>query len=218
MPQTVAQLLDQAARQIGELQANQSLDSDTVNTVMWPIARDLLNSFPGHVTGTAEVMFEQSVAAATALAAGNVRLSCTTTCTVTLPAAPRDGWRIVVAYVAAGQTLTIAPNGRKIAGGTASATVAAGATAEYLYRADLSDWVYPLVAATSDMVPWPDEWHRGLAAMLAVEVSNVLGIAPKIQTLLTAASEEKRMIGRYFRKNPGLAQNFRYQAIPTTQA
>lgn len=218
MPQTVAQLIDQAARQIGELQANQSLDSDTINTVIWPVARDWLNSLPGHVTGTGEVMFEQSVAAATALAAGNVRLSCTASCTVTLPAAPKDGWRIAVAFVASGQTLTIAPNGRKIAGATSNATVAAAATPEYFYRADISDWVNPIVTATSQDVPWADEWHRGLAAMLAVEISNVLGLPPKMQTMLAAAAEEKRMVERYYRKNPSLAKTLRYQQIPTQAA
>lgn len=209
MVTTVSQLIERAARSIGELQANQSIDADTLSTVLWPIARDWLNGLPGHVTGTGETMFEQTVSGANTLYGGNVRLTCAATCTATLPPAPRDGWRIVVADLAAAQVLTLARNGKKIAGAAADATPAAGG--EYLYRADLGSWNSPLVAAVSDAVPWPDEFIGGLAAMLAIEIQPVLGLPIKPDTRLLAAAEESRMVQRYYRKNPLLARGMRYQ-------
>lgn len=213
MTQTVAQLIEQAARQVGELQANQTLDADTLNTVIWPIARDWLNSLPGHVTGTGELMHEQTIAAAATLL-GNTRLSCSTSATATLPANPRDGWRVVVPYVASGQTLTVAPNGRKLDGATSNVTVTAGATDEWFFRADTANWGDPNVDTADDTVPWPDEFLRGLAAMLAVEIQPVLGLPLKQGTLDVAAAEERRMISRYWRKNPALCRSWRYQPPP----
>lgn len=218
MAQTVAQLLEQAARQLGELQANQSLDTDTLDNVLWPIARDFLNGLAGHVTGTNLVMYEQSVAGATTLAAGNVRLSCTATCTVTMPAAPKDGWRVSAAYVASGQTLTIAGNGKKLNGGTSNVTVAAAATDEFFYRADLSDWIDPRVTANSDNAPYPDELLGGIAAMLAIEIQPALGLAIKLDTRLRAAACEKAMVERYHRKHPALFTGWKFQSVPTPRA
>lgn len=210
MPQTVAQLLEQSLRLVGEMGHDAAPDPESA-AALFPAARDFLNSLAGHVTGTSDVMPEQAVAAATQLYGANVRLICTGSCTVTLPASPQDGWRVLVPLVAAGQTLTVARNGRLLDGAASNATVAAGATDEWFYRADLGDWRSPLVSALTDNVPWPDDFLRGLAAMLAVEVQPALGLPLKPATQMLAATEERRMIARYYRKAPALAAHLRYQ-------
>jgi hypothetical protein len=215
MTRTVGQLIDDANRLLGETGAGVALDPDTL-AILFPIAREWLGGLAGHVTGTAASMFDQTVAAATTLYGGNVRLTCTTTCTVTLPAAPRDGWRIVVAYVVAGQVLTLGRNGKLIAGAASNATPATGA--EYLYRADLADWRSPLVTALSDSVPWPDEFLRGLAAMLALELQPSIGLPVKMDTRALAASAERQMVERYHRRHPDLFRNWRYQSVPQVAA
>lgn len=210
MTQTVAELTLEAARQVGEIAHNQTIDPDSL-VALWPTVRDFLNGLAAHVTGTSEALFEQAVAGATQLYGGNVRLLCSASCTVTLPAAPKDGWRVIAAYVASGQTLTLAPNGRLIAGATANVTVSAAATGEWLYRADLADWRSPLVTAVTDTVPWPDDTLRGLAAMLAIEIQPALGLPLKPDTRAAAATAEQRMVNRYHRKAPELFRGWRYQ-------
>lgn len=215
MTRTCSQLIEDATRLLGETGAGMAIDVDML-AVLFPIAREWLGGLAGHVTGTSESMFDQTVAGATTLYGGNVRLTCTTTCTVTLPAAPRDGWRVVVAYLVAGQTLTLARNGKLIGGAAANVTPATGA--EYLYRADLADWRSPLVAALSDVVPWPDEHLRGLAAMLALEMQPAVGLPVKMDTRTLAASTERQMVGRYHRRHPDLFRGWRYQSIPQVAA
>lgn len=210
---TVSTLLDRAVRGLGELQAGQSLDADTL-TMLGAHAMEWLNGLAAHVTGTNDVIWDMIVDEAETLAAGNVRVRCTTSATLTLPEDPQDGWRVLVAHVAAGQTLTLARNGALIGGAASNATVSAGSVDDFFYRADTNDWVDSRVTATTDNVQYPDDLLRGLQAMLAVEVQPLLGLPLKFDTRAQAAAGETAMIKRYFRKHPALFTAWRYQAQP----
>lgn len=214
---TVATLLDRSVRMLGELQAGQTLDSDTL-TMLGAHAMEWLNGLAAHVTGTGEVLFDKAVEDDEELFAGNVRIRCLDSCTVTLPANPQDGWRVLVAFVATGETLTVDGNGAKINGSASDATVSAGNVDDFLYRADIHDWIDSRVTATSDNVPWPDDLHRGMEAMLAIEIQPLLGLPLKFDTRQQAAVGEMAMVKRYFRKHPALFSNWRYQASPAPQA
>lgn len=210
---TVATLLDRSVRMLGELQSGQSLDAGTLS-MLGDHAMEWVNGLAAHVTGTGDTLYDKSVDEDVTLSAGNVRLRCTVTCEVTLPADPQDGWRIVVSYVKSGQTLTLDPNGHKANGSTGDATVAAGAVDDFFFRAEIGDWVDPRVTATSDNVPYPDDCLRGLAAMLAIEVQPLLGLPLKFDTRAQAGAGEAFMVKRYFRKHPSLFTGWRYQAAP----
>lgn len=75
--------------------------------------------------------------------------------TLTCPATPQDGARFAIVPV--GTTVTIAPNQRLLQG--LSGNVAVGAATEWIYRADLGDWIAVpefLSTATIPYAPWAD--------------------------------------------------------------
>jgi len=210
---TVSTLLDRAVRMLGELQANQTLDADTL-TLLGAHAMEWLNGLAAHVTGTGELLFPLTLDADYTLPAGNVMVRCSADATLKLPVSPSDGWRVVVAYVASGATLTIDPNGAKANGAASNVTVNAGSVDDFFYRADLANWGDSRVTATSDNVPYPDDVLRGLEAMLALEIQPILGLPVEFDTRQAAAAGERAMVSRYFRKHPDLFKAWRYQSSP----
>lgn len=96
----------------------------------------------------------------------------TSNVTVYFTSQPNDGARM--AFVANGDatgTITLDGNGRTIEGATSQAYSAPYAARQWLYRADLGDWVVVTTLALTDQCPFPAElddlWVCGLAIRLA---------------------------------------------------
>ena len=101
--------------------------------------------------------------------------------TITLPPKPFDGYTLEINDIEgnfATHNVTLARNGRKIAGAASSATLSTNNTAKsYFYRADLGDWTeWASSYAGSDTLPLPDEFIEGMKNLCAVMVCDSVGV------------------------------------------
>jgi hypothetical protein len=108
-------------------------------------------------------------------------VSASSAITVTLPKNPYNGYTVEIIDVEdnfATYNVTLARNGRKIAGSAANATLSSdGAAVRYVYRADLGDWLlWDDSLSASDSVPLPAAFDESLKSVLAFELASVLGI------------------------------------------
>lgn len=103
--------------------------------------------------------------------------------TVYLPQYPNDGSRIaVVDSASTNNNLTLDANGRKIEGAASLLIdLSADAPAEWMYRADLANWVrLPDFAALSlsDDMPFPSKYDQMIVCGLSMWLAPRYGIGP----------------------------------------
>lgn len=125
--------------------------------------------------------------------------------TVTLHPSPYDGQRLAV--LDAGQTLatnnlTLDANGRRIEGQQTLMLDTDGDTREWLYRADLGNWVKMGDLALGDDLPFPSEFDDYFSIVLAMRLSPRYGqaIAPPSTEWLQAMSNQ--LEARYRKPRP----------------
>lgn len=106
----------------------------------------------------------------------NVRLVCNLQSATTLymPPNPQDGARLAVIDASgnfATYNLTLNGNGREVDGGTTDVLSTNGQSIQYIYRADIADWKALTTLATSDEMPFPEEFDDLFIGMLALRLA-----------------------------------------------
>lgn len=131
------------------------------------------------------------------------------TSTVYLPEQPDDGSRMAVVQGsgagdggAVGQILTLNGNGRTIeAANTKTFTFASPAATpvQWMYRADLGDWVRVLTTtlALTDDIGFPSDLDDLWVCMLAIRLAPSYGKTTAVETSATAARMMKKLKARY---------------------
>lgn len=124
----------------------------------------------------------------------NVRLvlNLSAAATIELDPRPYEGQRFAI--VDAGNTLdtfnlTIDPNGRKIEGAATLVLSTEGINRQWLYRGDTANWVRITSLATSDDMPFPEEYDPFYIIMLAARINPSYGqsISPETAKMLGRA-------------------------------
>lgn len=106
----------------------------------------------------------------------NVRLVCNLQSATTLymPPNPQDGARLAVIDASANfatHNLTLNGNGRKVDGGTTDVLSTNSQAIQYIYRADIGDWKAFATLATSDEMPFPEEFDDLFIGKLALRLA-----------------------------------------------
>lgn len=187
---TGIETLTLALRDIGAIAFDEIPDADDQKLGLAMLV-DLLGAI---VDGfTPDQLYVQSAAQSLEIG-GNVHLRATASpLTVTLPAAPIDGWRVRILNVASG-SITVAPNGYLL-GATAAAatsgnaTVTAGETLDRFFRADLGAWISPTITQLSDPLPYPASYDAGLAAMLAAQIAPKYELSAQVTPIAAALAQ-----------------------------
>lgn len=132
----------------------------------------------------------------------NTRIMCTLTGngTVNLHPRPHDGARMGVVDVAnnfAEFPLTINGNGRSIEGASSMTYNTSGLIREWLYRADLGNWVTVIPLVETGNMPFPPEFDDFFIIMLAMRLNPRYGqvIHPASGEILKEA--ERKLMARY---------------------
>lgn len=107
----------------------------------------------------------------------NVRLICNLTSaqTVYLHPRPQDGARLAVIDASgnfATRNLTLNGNGRLVDGAATDVLSTNGQSIQYFYRADLGDWKAISALASSDEMPFPEEFDDLFVIMLAMRLAG----------------------------------------------
>lgn len=118
--------------------------------------------------------------------------------TIFLPPMPSNGARMSIVDVAIGasRTVTIDGNGRLIEG-VASVDVPAGGAAQWLFRADLGDWVKVLPLIVSDDMPFPIQYDAYFEIMVAMRLNPRMGRSMDPQTIDILQRTESKLQAEY---------------------
>lgn len=121
------------------------------------------------------------------------------TTTVYFPEAPDDGSRMSVVQGsgagdsgAPGQVLTLDGNGRTIQTAKTQVLTDPVSPAEWLYRADIGDWVLIATLALTDTPPFPSSFDDLWVSFLAIRLAPRYGKTTSPET----AATYKRMLGK----------------------
>lgn len=175
---TANDLIARALRLLNVLASGETASADEAADGLVTL-NSLLNEYRGH--GIGAPLTEVSVTSSYETD-GNESLLCDTTAgalTVTLPDDPLDGMMVRLVDVAnsfASANVTVARNGRQIAGSAANATLSSnGTNRAYFYRADTGNWALVSDLVLADTQPLPARFDSALAALLAVRLAPEYG-------------------------------------------
>lgn len=87
---------------------------------------------------------------------------------------PQDGSRLAIVDASANfatYNLTLSGNGAKVDGGTTDVLSTDSQSIQYFYRADLGDWKVITTLATSDEMPFPEEFDDLFIILLATRLN-----------------------------------------------
>lgn len=151
----------------------------------------------------------------------NVRLVAlqTSPTTVYLPAEPSDG--AYISLVPGGADLVTNPltldgNGRLVLGApTLVQDVALTTPRQFMYRADLSNWVEIVELAETTVMPFPEEFDDYFIAALNIRLTPRYSAKVRDETVAVLTSTERKLKQRYTQKmpqgvvpGPGFVQGF----------
>lgn len=110
---------------------------------------------------------------------------------------PQDGSRLAVIDASANfatYNLTLNGNGRKVDGGTTDVLSTNSQSIQYFYRADLGDWKVITTLATSDEMPFPEEFDDFFVILLAMRLNprNSQPMSQESAAMLERAREQFR--------------------------
>lgn len=124
--------------------------------------------------------------------------------TLYLPEQPDDGSRMAVVQGSgagddgtAGSILTLNGNGRTIEGANTLELTDPITPKQWLYRADLGDWIAVTTLAIGDELPFPDDLDDLWICMLAIRLSPRYGKAVQDGTSSTAVRMMKKLKAKY---------------------
>lgn len=125
--------------------------------------------------------------------------------TMKLHPCPYEGQRLALIDVAGNlgaNNLTLDGNGRKIEGVAALVLNANGIDRQWLYRADIGDWVKITALVAADTFPLPLEFEDYFVTQTAVRLNPQYGQALPDQVALSLKEAERRISARYRRPQP----------------
>lgn len=128
-----------------------------------------------------------------------------TAMTVYLTPMPQDGSRMAVADIftrLATNPVTLDANGRTIEGGATLLVNVDGTFAEWLYRADLGDWVSVTSKLATDEMPYPADFDTFFITYLALRLNPRYGRMMDEQSSMIFKSERRKFITRYLQSQP----------------
>lgn len=185
---TVSELIVRAMRMNGVLADGANPTAEEASDALL-VFNQMQRSFFGDLIGT---KLEARAGATGTVLQGAMYQVGALAVTLTLPSAPKDGWRFGVADANNGlatYNCTIAPNGRKIEDSTSSLVLSTASTYRtWFFRADTGDWVREKDLEASDTIYFPDDLIRGLSGMLAVALAEEYGREP---TAIAAGSAQR---------------------------
>lgn len=120
--------------------------------------------------------------------------------TLYLPPDPDDGARLAIVDprgLLATYPYTLDANGRIIEGATTITLSTANLTREWLYRADLGQWVRFSTLVSSDELPFPAAFDDFFITKLAMRLNPRYGRSIDEQTALMLSSQESKLRARY---------------------
>lgn len=120
--------------------------------------------------------------------------------TLYLPPDPDDGARIAVIdprNLLATYPYTLNANSRVIEGATSVTLSTAGLVREWLYRADLGQWVVFSTVADSDDMPFPVAFDDFFITKLAMRLNPRYGRSIDEQTAVILSNQENKLRARY---------------------
>lgn len=137
----------------------------------------------------------------------NSRLVATNTAalTVYLTPYPQDGARMGIADPfgrLATVPVTLDANGRTIEGASTLLLNANGTFAEWLYRADLGQWVRITALTQSSENPFPDDFDNFFIIGLALRLNPRYGRGIDEQSAMVFKAERRKFIARYLQSQP----------------
>jgi len=115
---------------------------------------------------------------------------------------PYEGQRLALADVAgnlATYNVVLDGNGRKIEGAPSLTLSTNGQMSEWLYRADLADWVKIATLATTDQMPFPVEFDDYFRILLAMRLNPAYGQQIQIDSATWLQAQATRLQARYRR-------------------
>lgn len=133
----------------------------------------------------------------------NSRLMCKLTAplTIKLDPLPQDGQRFSVVDVSNGfaaSNLTIDPNGRMIEGSPLAVTESTnGLVKQWLYRSDIGNWVLLSTLATTDDMPFPQDFDDYFIIGLAMRLNPRYGRQLDQQSKDRYAQQQLQFVNRY---------------------
>lgn len=127
----------------------------------------------------------------------NARLMVTETTaqTIYLPPMPENGSRVAVVDLVldAPRSITLDGNGRLIDGDTTAVAVAGTAGKEWIYRADIGQWVLLTTLDTVSNMPFPEKYDAFFETMLAMRLNPRYGRSMDNQTLAVLERSKKQL-------------------------
>lgn len=135
----------------------------------------------------------------------NVRLvsNLSTAKSIYLEPNPEDGARVAVVDANgnfSSNALTIYGNGRKIAGATSAVLNTDGVSRQWMYRADLAQWVQISDLSADDQSPFPTEFDDFLITWLAIRLNPRYQEQTAPETLRAYQENRKKFVSRYSQK------------------
>lgn len=186
MSDTVLDVINRAARLLGDLASGASLSGAESNDAL-----QAYNSMYRGLFGTVIGPRPSSILTAVNVTAqpGYIYGVGSATITITLPPNPRPGSRIGVSDANAALAtypVTVARSGHLLEGAAANLTLNTnGATRQWFYRPDAANWVREADQALIDTPPFSDDLIGFMPAMLAVHMASEYGadIRPDVAAL-----------------------------------
>ena len=159
------------------------------------------------VTSASAITMPSGVALSSAQASAwyvqpQARLQCSlsTSTSLSLDPYPNDGQRFSVVDVGgnfASNNLTLSGNGRKVNGSSNLVLSTNSAVREFMYRADLGDWVEIDTFTTSDNLPFPEDFNDYFTTALAMRLNPRYGRPLPPEAAARYDQQRKQIIIRY---------------------
>lgn len=118
---------------------------------------------------------------------------------------PYEGQRLAMVDVGgnlATRNLTLTGNGRKIEGGASLVLSTNGMDRQWMFRADVANWVKLTSLASSDAMPFPTEFDDYFIVSLALRLNPRHGAALSQESQAALAQQKTQIRARYRRPRP----------------
>jgi len=136
--------------------------------------------------------------------------------TAYFPQFPYDGARMAIVDIGMTEALIIEGNGRYIEGSTSYRFEPGSGVREWLYRADIANWVYiGIDLVLGDDLPLPFEFDDFFVCGTAIRLCALDQLDPQPQTIQAFNLCEKKIMQRYYQ--PGIMSYGGQNAVPAMQ-
>lgn len=144
-------------------------------------------------------------------------LNLTSAKTYNLDPCPEDGQRFSVVDVAgnlATYNVTINGNGRTIEGSTTKTLNTNSVNRQWMYRADLGDWVVIASLTGADNIPFPEEFDNYFILMLALQLNPQYGQHISVEQSKLLGRSRSQLNARYA-QNKEVRSDIDWRSVPS---